>query len=126
VTWARPAHLLGQSCSGWLSDDSPRGYGIYVRPFSIATGWLARPRRISQLLGNRRVWPGDAFGLSIFDPDHLITTWDSAATNHNESAIYAAEETVAASVSRPRSSSVLLWGDHRLAILLKGLEGVCE
>ncbi|MGD0380477.1 MAG: sialidase family protein [Acidimicrobiales bacterium] len=85
----------GQAYAGWLSDDSPRGYSLYVRPFSITSGWLARPRRISELFGSRSVWPGDTFGLSIFDSDHLITTWGSAATNRKDSAIYAAEETMA-------------------------------
>jgi hypothetical protein len=50
---------------GWLADNSPKGYALYLRPFSISKGWLSKPVRVSQTYGNPAVWPGDTFGISL-------------------------------------------------------------
>ena len=41
------------------------------------------------LFGDRTVWPGDTFGLSTVDANHVMTSWGSA-TSDATSAIYAA------------------------------------
>jgi hypothetical protein len=55
----------GVAYVGWLADNSPRGYALYLRPFSIRKGWLSGPVRVSQTFGNSAVWPGDTFGISL-------------------------------------------------------------
>lgn len=52
---------------GLLTNSSPNGYAQYLRPFSIASGWLTTaPLLVSQTqFGNASVWPGDTFGLSV-------------------------------------------------------------
>jgi len=50
---------------GWLADNSPRGYAQYLRPFSVARGWLTPPVRVSAQFGSPAVWPGDTFGISV-------------------------------------------------------------
>jgi hypothetical protein len=50
---------------GWLADNSPHGYALYLRPFSIGKGWLAPAVRVSRMFGNAAIWPGDTFGLSV-------------------------------------------------------------
>ncbi|HTT86255.1 MAG TPA: sialidase family protein [Acidimicrobiales bacterium] len=85
----------GTAVVGWLSDSSPHGYALYVRPFSITGGWLAAPTRISQAYGRRTVWPGDSFGLSALAPDELVTSWGSApSTQGRTAAIYSARVSV--------------------------------
>lgn len=50
---------------GWLTDSSRRGYALYLRSYSISTGWLGRPMRISgPVYGKASIWPGDTFGIS--------------------------------------------------------------
>ncbi len=86
----------GQAFVGCLTDSSPRGYALYLRQFSITNGWRTRPRRVSNLYGNRAVWPGDTFGLSTLGPNRIVTSWGSAAPNRSTvSMIYSAEETTA-------------------------------
>jgi hypothetical protein len=80
----------GTADVAWLSPSDPRGYALYLRPFSIARGWLAPPARIGDIFGEPGVWPGDTFGISPLSPDRLSLAWGSAtaATDH-DSEIYA-------------------------------------
>jgi len=59
-----------------------RCYGQYVRAFSIGKGWLTPLTRVSRRFGNRRVWPGDTIGLSLFPGGgpgrRLAVSWGSA------------------------------------------------
>lgn len=50
---------------GWETNASRRGWALYLRPFSIRTGWLSAPLRISPKFGYRDGWPGDTIGLSV-------------------------------------------------------------
>jgi BNR/Asp-box repeat len=86
---------------GWLADNSPRGYALYLRPFSIKKGWLSRPIRVSRRFGNRNVWPGDTFGISMAPTAHrhprggwqrVIVSWGSAISkrSHPDSEDFAA------------------------------------
>jgi hypothetical protein len=71
--------------AGWLSDNSPRGFAQYLRPFSIAAGWLAPPARVSRQFGSRNplAWPGDTIGISLLPaagpgPRKIQLSWGSA------------------------------------------------
>ena len=80
----------------WLADNSPHGYATYLRPFSIRHGWLAPVARISPKYGNRKIWPGDTFGISVL-PGALragarqlvVLSWGSAVGGSKKSEIYA-------------------------------------
>ena len=61
VTGGRP----GIAYVGWLADNSPGGYALYLRPFSIMEGWMSGPVQVSRQFGNPSVWPGDTFGISM-------------------------------------------------------------
>jgi hypothetical protein len=76
---------------GWLADNSPHGYALYLRPFSITTGWLSKPVQVSRTYGNSAVWPGDTFGISLeqvppptigpevqSQPASVVVSWGSA------------------------------------------------
>lgn len=115
VTWSSPVqapadqknvpHIMevtggasGQAYVAWLSDSSPLGYALYLRPFSVTRGWLTTPYEVSTSFGNPTVWPGDTFGLSTLDPTHVVTSWGSALANSGaRSAIFATEVTSAVS-----------------------------
>jgi hypothetical protein len=77
----------GVAYVGWLADNSPGGYALYLRPFSIARGWLSGPVRVSREFGKRSVWPGDTFGISLEPAMHqgplggwqrVVVSWGSA------------------------------------------------
>ncbi len=85
VTGGRP----GTAFVGWLADNSSRGYALYLRPFSIRKGWLSGPVRVSRQFGNRSIWPGDTFGISMAPAaqqrprdgwQRLIVSWGSAVS----------------------------------------------
>jgi hypothetical protein len=86
---------------GWLADSSPHGYALYLRPFSIARGWLSGPIRVSPKFGKRSVWPGDTFGISMLPRAHagrhagwqrMIVSWGSAVSTQRspKSEVFAA------------------------------------
>jgi hypothetical protein len=65
---------------GWLTNASPKGYSEYLREYSITSGWVTSPIRVS---GNRYgalpVWPGDTFGISTL-PAGVVLTWGSGVS----------------------------------------------
>jgi len=77
----------GLAYVGWLADNSPQGYALYLRSFSISKGWLSAPIRISRTYGNPAIWPGDTFGIST-EPaaptgpqagwPRIVVSWGSA------------------------------------------------
>jgi len=73
----------------WQADNSPLGYATYLRPFSITRGWLAPAIRVSPQFGNKKIWPGDTFGISVLSPDRVALSWGSAIKNHKDAQIYA-------------------------------------
>lgn len=80
---------------GSLTDSDPRGYGAYLRTFSIKNGWLSEPVRISSDWGDPSVWPGDTFGLSTLSPTSVVLSWGSAVPSYGKkSDIFAAPVTV--------------------------------
>jgi hypothetical protein len=91
----------GTAYVGWLTSSSPRGYALYLRPFSIAKGWLSGPVRVSREFGNPKVWPGDTIGISAVPAadqlsrdgwQRVIVSWGSATgqQRHPRSSIFSA------------------------------------
>ena len=84
----------GTAYVGWLSDNSPRGFAQYLRPFSVRKGWLSAPIRVSRDFGNRNVWPGDTIGISLLSrrpgQPRIMLSWGSAVSGRN-SQIWAAQ-----------------------------------
>ena len=79
---------------GWLSDNARQGFAQYLRPFSISSGWLAKPIRVSRQFGNPNVWPGDTIGISLLpagghNPQKIQLSWGSAVDGRT-SQIFAA------------------------------------
>jgi hypothetical protein len=75
----------GVAYVGWLSDQSPRGFAQYLRPFSIRTGWLANPIQVSRQFGSRNIWPGDTIGISLLpanahSPRKVQLSWGSGVS----------------------------------------------
>ena len=77
----------GVAYVGWLADDTSSGYALYLRAFSIRTGWLTRRVTVSRAYGNPSIWPGDTFGLSTLPPlargpqahwPRVVVSWGSA------------------------------------------------
>lgn len=86
----------GTAVVAWQADNSPRGYATYLRPLSIRRGWLAPAIRVSREYGNKTIWPGDTFGLSVLPgdslsgPAHIALSWGSAVGTRKNSEIYSA------------------------------------
>jgi hypothetical protein len=84
----------------WQSDSSPLGYATFLRPFSLTRGWLAPAIQVSRQYGNKRIWPGDTFGISILPAagknaaERISLSWGSAIEGHKHSEIYAAVVTL--------------------------------
>jgi hypothetical protein len=85
----------GTAYVGWLSSSDPRGYAQYLRAFSIKSGWLSAPVRISTEFGDTSVWPGDTFGIATLSPSDLVLSWGSATpSTAKKSDIFAARVSV--------------------------------
>ena len=97
----------GMAYVGWLADNSAHGYAQYLRVFSIRHGWLTKPIRVSRQYGNKKIWPGDTFGITALPPappgmprpegaglpsgvgqQRLALTWGSAVSPSKDSEIY--------------------------------------
>jgi hypothetical protein len=83
----------GVAYVGWLADNSPHGYALYLRTFSIGRGWLSGPQRISRQYGDSGIWPGDTFGISTGSAQ-LQLSWGGAVGGSPNSEIFAAPVTV--------------------------------
>ena len=106
-SWAKPVrvtgsggramHLMqatgagrGLAYVGWQTSASHKGYGTYVRLFSIRKGWIGKAIRVSPLFGNAKHWPGDTIGLAR-PAGHrgLSVAWGSAVGTSRFSEIWA-------------------------------------
>jgi hypothetical protein len=91
----------GMADVAWQTPASTKGYATYVRPFSIAHGWLRpSPLRVSTAYGNPKIWPGDTFGIvalpstrRMTDGPPIAVTWGSAIGGSKVSEIYSADVT---------------------------------
>jgi hypothetical protein len=100
TTWSAPiqvtdsanvAHIMevtagptGTVYVSWLSTASPTtgqptsGYSEYLQPFSIASGWLTTPIKVSgTTYGDPNTWPGDTTGLSTLASGQVVLSWGS-------------------------------------------------
>jgi len=85
----------GIAAVAWLADNSPHGYALYLRLYSLARhGWLTGAVRVSRRFGSKPVWPGDTIGISALSPRTVMLSWGSAVTK-GISQIYAAPVTLA-------------------------------
>jgi hypothetical protein len=87
----------GVAWVAWLSDSAPHGFAPFLRPFSVRSGWLAKPMVVSREDGNRNVWPGDTIGLSMLGHTRggavkIMLSWGSAVS-HRISEVWAAAVT---------------------------------
>jgi hypothetical protein len=82
----------GTAVVGWLADDAPEGWALYVRPFSLGSGWLGPPTRVSPSFGLKRIWAGDTFGMVTIPGGAVAVSWGSAVPGnpHHDAEIYAA------------------------------------
>ena len=74
----------------WLSPSDSRGYALYLRTYSITSGWLSDPVTISAQFGSSTIWPGDTFGISTMGTNSLMLSWGSAVGGSMTSSIFAA------------------------------------
>jgi BNR repeat-like domain len=72
---------------GWQTIVPGKGYGTFLRRFSLGKGWTGPARRVSPAFGNPKVWPGDTFGLSTRNGTAFLS-WGSAIKGRRTSDIY--------------------------------------
>jgi hypothetical protein len=72
---------------GWQTVVRGKGYGTFLRRFSLGRGWTTPAVRISPAFGNPTVWPGDTFGLSTRNGSAFLS-WGSAINGRKTSDIY--------------------------------------
>lgn len=106
-TWTRPIrvtpdndgamHLVqvtggsrGLAYVAWLSDQSPQGYALYLRVYSVGHGWLTKPLMVSSQFGEKTVWPGDTIGVAVLratsSTTRIALSWGSqvgTGTDHH-------------------------------------------
>ena len=86
----------GVAYVAWQTSGPSAGYTTYLRPFSLAKGWLGPAVTVSGARGNPAVWPGDTFGISLLPGSgtRLSLTWGSAVPPGKHSEIYASVVTL--------------------------------
>jgi hypothetical protein len=58
----------GGAYVAWQTPAASQGCATYLRPFSIARGWLTPfPLQVSTRYGDPSIWPGDTFGIATRD-----------------------------------------------------------
>jgi hypothetical protein len=67
----------------WLTDVSG-AYQLFVRPYSITTGWLTAPILVSAQSGDVSVWPGDTTGINTLTDTKVILSWGSGVLVNNQ------------------------------------------
>lgn len=61
------------------------GYAEFLRPYSIAQGWLTSPIQVSgSIYGDPNTWPGDTTGLSTLASNQVVLSWGSGVTVNNQ------------------------------------------
>ena len=78
----------------WLSPSNSQGWALYLRTYSITSGWLSDPFTVSQQYGSSAIWPGDTFGISTLGTNSLVLSWGSAVGGSTDSSIFAVPVTV--------------------------------
>ena len=68
-------------------------------PTRRARGWTGPRVNVSSKFGNRKIWPGDTFGIAALPggpATRLALSWGSAVSGNTNSEIYAAVVTLTA------------------------------
>jgi hypothetical protein len=74
-------------------------YATYLRPYAPGQGLLGPLIDVSSKFGNRKIWPGDTFGIAAVPggpATRLPMSWGSAVGGNKKSEIYAAVVTLPA------------------------------
>ncbi len=83
----------GMADVAWLSSSSPKGYGLYLREFSIKKGWLTGAVRVSKQFGRTSHWPGDTFGIAALPGSgishRVLLSWASLVGSNANSRVIA-------------------------------------
>jgi BNR repeat-like domain len=66
-----------------------KGYVTRLRRLAVGRGWTGPSRRVSHQYGNRKIWPGDTFGISTVGGTAILS-WGGAPGRRTTSQIYAA------------------------------------
>ena len=61
----------------YLTNNSTQGWALYLRAFSLKTGFLTAPILVSKLFGAPTVWPGDTTGISTLSSTKVVVSWGS-------------------------------------------------
>ncbi len=83
----------------WQTLSAAQGFATYLRPFSIAKGWLTTvPMRVSTAYGSPTIWPGDTLGIVALPTGTRTSTglpvaisWGSATNGRKMSQIYSTD-----------------------------------
>jgi len=73
----------GVAYVSWLTDASS-AYQLFVRPYSITSGWLTPPILVSAQSGDVSVWPGDTTGISTLTSTKVVLSWGSGVPVNNQ------------------------------------------
>jgi hypothetical protein len=87
----------GVAYVAWQTDAPAAGYATYLRPYAPGRGWLGPRINVSSKFGNRKIWPGDTFGIAALPgapATRLALSWGSAVGGNKNSEIYAAVVTL--------------------------------
>jgi hypothetical protein len=80
----------GTAYVSWLTqvpipNSGALGYAEFVRPFSVAQGWLSPPIQVSgSVYGDINTWPGDTTGISALGANQVILSWGSGVPMNNQ------------------------------------------
>jgi hypothetical protein len=88
----------GVAYVAWQTDAPAAGYATYLRPYTPGKGWIGPRVNVSSKFGDRKIWPGDTFGLAALPrgaATRLALSWGSAVGSPG-SEIYAAVVTLSA------------------------------
>jgi hypothetical protein len=89
----------GVAYVAWQTDAPAAGYATYLRPYAPGQGWTGPRVNVSSKFGNRKIWPGDTFGIAALPggpATRLALSWGSAVGGSADSEIYAAVVTLPA------------------------------
>jgi hypothetical protein len=106
ATWSNPVqvtnnapvpHIMevtagpsGTAYVSWLTQltvpgTTSLGYAEFLRPYSIATGWLTRAIQVSgSVYGDPNTWPGDTTGISTLAQNQVVLSWGSGIQVNNQ------------------------------------------
>jgi len=79
----------------WQTPVAKKGYATFLRRLAVGKGWTGPAKRISPRYGNRKVWPGDTFGLTTRGGSAVVS-WGSAVGKRKTSDIWSTVVTLPA------------------------------